>query len=125
MLPRHRQAPEKKRNSPRPPPPCRGVLVIISGSGRGSEFGLKPDRTIVGRGPGADFAFEDCAMTSAHAEFEQRKGAFIVRNLGKGPLSLNGTPIREAELKTGDVLEIGEHSFRFLTIGNAHPRHDG
>jgi len=93
----------------------RAWLTIASGSGLGSEFELNPERTVIGCGPGADLVFEDRAMTSAHALFERADGRFVVHDLSaRGDLHLNGTRVKSAELKTGDILQIGDQTFEFL-----------
>jgi len=110
-----RRIPESQPSASSTKAPLRAWLTIVSGSGTDSEFELNQERTVVGCGPAADLVFEDRTMTSARALFERADGHFVVHDLSaRGDLRLNGTRVRSAELKSGDVLQIGDHTFEFL-----------
>jgi len=110
-----RRIPESQPSASSTKAPLRAWLTVASGSGTDSEFELNQERTVVGCGPGADLIFEDRSMTSAHALFERADGHFVVHDLSaRGDLHLNGTRVKSAELKSGDVLQIGDHTFEFF-----------
>lgn len=93
----------------------RASLVILEGPAAGCEYDLDRPRLDLGRGPGVDLAFRDDAMSREHVAFEQIDDGFRVRDLAStNGVLLNGSPVLAAELKHGDRLRIGEHTFRYL-----------
>ncbi|MGH9094650.1 MAG: FHA domain-containing protein [Acidimicrobiales bacterium] len=97
-------------------PADSGVLVVKRGPNAGSRFVLGPDLTTVGRHPDSDVFLDDVTVSRRHAELVHTAGTFTVRDVG----SLNGTyldreRIEEAELHTGDELQIGKFRLVFLT----------
>jgi len=93
----------------------RAKLVLISGREAGTEFAIDRERQIVGRGPGADLAFDDPSMSRQHVSIEFNGEGFRVRDLGStNGLQVNGRTVAAAELKHGDGLGIGGHGFQFL-----------
>ena len=115
MQTQDRRVPESQPKASSTQAPLRAWLTITSGSGIGSEFELNPERTVMGCGPEVDLFFEGLSISSAHALFERTDGQFMVRDLSsRGDLYLNGTRVKSAELKSGDVLQIGDYTFEFL-----------
>ena len=53
----------------------RAAIVTLSGATAGNEYELERDRTVIGRGPGVDIAFDDQTMSREHAAFEVMDGA--------------------------------------------------
>ena len=93
----------------------RATLVVLSGALAGSEYALERSATSLGRGPGVDCAFDDSTMSREHAAFEFSNGCFRVRDLGSmNGLFVNGGEVRASELKHGDRVKIGEHTFQFV-----------
>lgn len=93
----------------------RAVLVTLSGATAGNEYELEGDRTIVGRGPGVDIAFDDKTMSREHAAFEVMDGAMWLRDLGStNHVLVNGGETLSTELKNGDRVELGDHRFQFV-----------
>ncbi len=91
------------------------TLVMVTGKGVGSEFGLERPEVILGRGPGVDLNFDDTSMSRAHASFEVTGDGFRVRDMAStNGLFLNGTRVQAADLKHGDRIEMGEHAFQFI-----------
>ena len=90
-------------------------VVILSGGGDGSEFLLEKRQVTVGRGADNEIAIDDHAMSKEHAVFEFSDNCFRIRDLGSmnGTL-LNGSEIRVAELKHGDRIQLGGHTFQLV-----------
>jgi pSer/pThr/pTyr-binding forkhead associated (FHA) protein len=93
----------------------RAALVVLSGDSSGSEFTLDQAKISIGRGPEADLAFTDTAMSREHAILEFSDGGFRIRDLG----STNGTLVNDElakvwNLEHGDRITIGEHTFQFV-----------
>ena len=93
----------------------RAKLVIISGNDLGTEFLLKQDCLILGRGPNVDLAFDDSSMSRQHAAVEFVDQQFRVRDLGSTNGSrLNGKAVQVGELQHGDRIEIGSQEFQLI-----------
>lgn len=93
----------------------RAAIVTLSGSTAGNEYELEQDRTVIGRGPDVDIAFEDKTMSREHAAFEVMDGAMWLRDLGStNHVLVNGGETLTTELKNGDKIELGEHQFQFI-----------
>ena len=91
------------------------AVVILSGGADGSEFLLEERQVSVGRGAESAIAIDDSSMSKEHAIFEFSDNGFRIRDLGSmnGTL-LNGSEIRVAELKHGDRIQMGEHTFQLV-----------
>jgi pSer/pThr/pTyr-binding forkhead associated (FHA) protein len=95
----------------------RGVrmLVVKRGSDEGVRFVLESDVTSAGRHPESNIFLDDITVSRRHAEFVTRDRVTTVRDVG----SLNGTyvnreRIEEAQLKSGDEVQIGKFKLLFL-----------
>jgi pSer/pThr/pTyr-binding forkhead associated (FHA) protein len=95
----------------------RGVrmLVVKRGSDEGVRFVLESDVTSAGRHPESDIFLDDITVSRRHAEFVTRDQITTVRDVG----SLNGTYVNreridEAQLKSGDEVQIGKFKLLFL-----------
>jgi pSer/pThr/pTyr-binding forkhead associated (FHA) protein len=95
----------------------RGVrmLVVKRGSDEGVRFVLESDVTSAGRHPESDIFLDDVTVSRRHAEFVTRDQITTVRDVG----SLNGTYVNreridEAQLKSGDEVQIGKFKLLFL-----------
>ena len=93
----------------------RVAIVTLSGATAGNEYELRSERTVVGRGPGVDIAFDDRTMSREHAAFEVMDGSMWLRDLGStNHVLVNGGETRSSELKHGDRLELGAHQFQIV-----------
>ena len=93
----------------------RGVLIVKRGPNAGSKFFLDTDTTAIGRHPDSDIFLDDITVSRRHAEI-RRAGHFELHDVG----SLNGTyvnkeRVEEAELRSGDEIQIGKFKLVFLT----------
>jgi pSer/pThr/pTyr-binding forkhead associated (FHA) protein len=93
----------------------RGVLVVKRGPNAGSKFFLDSDATRVGRHPDSDIFLDDITVSRRHAEIRRRPSSFALHDVG----SLNGTyvnkeRVEEAELRSGDEIQIGKFKLVFL-----------
>ncbi|MCX8155202.1 MAG: FHA domain-containing protein [Verrucomicrobiae bacterium] len=89
-------------------------LQILSGRAAGTVQTARRLPFSVGRRAGADFCAEEPGVWDEHLRFELEGGEGIrVNALGEAPLVVNGTPMRRALLRNGDVLELGGLKLRF------------
>jgi diguanylate cyclase (GGDEF)-like protein len=98
----------------------RPVLVSLRGELLGTPIPLERDRVIFGRALEADIRLNDFKTSRIHAqitaEAEADTGAtrYRIKDLGSTNGTLvNGQVVREAILKHGDKIAIGDHLFRF------------
>jgi pSer/pThr/pTyr-binding forkhead associated (FHA) protein len=92
-----------------------GLLVVKRGPNAGSRFALGSGKTTIGRHPDSDIFLDDVTVSRRHAEVRHHEVAFKVSDVG----SLNGTylnreRIEEADLHSGDELQIGKFRLVFL-----------
>jgi pSer/pThr/pTyr-binding forkhead associated (FHA) protein len=67
----------------------------------------------MGRGPDASVCVDDRWVSRDHCEIDLVDDALVVRDLGsKHGTFVNGRSVTEAELRPGDVLNIGLSKFR-------------
>ncbi len=93
----------------------RAAIVLLSGDLAGSEYELASTRTLIGRGPEVDLAFDDSSMSRQHAAIEIDPKGFKIQDLGStNGVLVNDTETQVAELKHGDRFCLGELKFQFL-----------
>jgi len=101
-------------------PEGMGMLVVKRGPNAGSKFVMENDVTKVGRHPDSDIFLDDITVSRRHAEFVHEAGRYRVRDVG----SLNGTylnreRIDDADLHSGDEVQIGK--FKLVFLGAERP----
>jgi len=71
----------------------------------------------IGRRADNDVVFTNTSISGYHAEIHcQRDGTFIISDLGSGNgLVVNEQRVTQANLKNGDLIELGEVRFRFFS----------
>ena len=98
-----------------------GLLVVKRGPNAGSRFTLGAGKTTIGRHPDSDIFLDDVTVSRRHAEVHHDGADFTVNDVG----SLNGTylnreRIEQADLHSGDELQVGKFRLVFL-----HEMQDG
>jgi pSer/pThr/pTyr-binding forkhead associated (FHA) protein len=96
----------------------RGVLVVKRGPNAGSKYFLDSDVVRIGRHPDSDIFLDDITVSRRHAEIHRSETKFGLTDVG----SLNGTyanreRVEEADLRSGDEIQIGKFKLVFLTGG--------
>jgi hypothetical protein len=94
----------------------RGVLIVKRGPNAGSKFFMDTDVTHVGRHPDSDIFLDDITVSRRHAELRRGTVGFSLHDVG----SLNGTyvnreRVEQADLHSGDEIQIGKFKLVFLT----------
>ncbi len=92
------------------------VLVVRRGPGEGTAYHLERPVVKVGRGPDQEVFLDDITVSRQHAELRSTPAGWVLVDLG----SLNGTyvnrqPVTEAQLSSGDEVQIGKYRFRFMS----------
>lgn len=98
----------------------RARLKIVHGPDMGSVFVVTVDKFTVGRGDENDVVIADLRASRKHAELVRAPNAthWRLKDLGsQNGFVLNGKVTREADLRAGDVVTIGETAFEFVPDG--------
>ena len=103
-------------------------LYVIQGNGQGSHFDLtelvssRDDRVIgIGREKGNDITVEDHEASRRHAEIRKHNDTYSLTDLdSSNGTFLNNCRIAEAELKSGDRIQIGRTLFLYSHGEGSH-----
>jgi len=101
----------------------RGVLRHMSGKTPDGVVKLRRDATIFGREKG-DIIVDDSEVSSTHCQIQEIGGIYHIFDMN----STNGTFVNnervlKAKLKDGDVITLGQSSFRFSLEDESEVRH--
>jgi hypothetical protein len=106
------------------PPPIVARLVITQGNDAGQAIEVRLGKTYtIGRGIDNDLVLTDIAVSRKHFDIRNEHGAWVLADRGSGNGTLVNHRIEDAPfmLASGDVIEIGNTSFRF-DMPNGAPR---
>ncbi|MBW2460261.1 MAG: FHA domain-containing protein [Deltaproteobacteria bacterium] len=102
-----------------PRPPAR--LVMLTPPAPGAEFALSRERQRIGRAEDLPIWVNHRSISREHAEIVREGDSFRLIDLGSANgLRLNGGDIEEAPLSPGDVVELGQVSFRYVGEGETY-----
>lgn len=88
-------------------------LVVLTEGFVGTSFELKAERTTVGRLEDNNFQIAEPSVSSHHCEVIVRGSEVVVKDLNStNGTFINGQPTKEAVLKTGQVLRLGQVELR-------------
>jgi hypothetical protein len=80
----------------------------------GGRIQIGPDPVVIGRMPECDVVLSDPNVSRRHAEIVRVEGDFLVRDLGStNGTRLNGAPVTEGYLRTGDNITVGSTTLVF------------
>ncbi len=103
----------KKRISPNVP-----TLLAISSQLAGSDYSLDGETMIIGRTGDNDVRIDHHSISRNHAKVVIADGKTKMVDLGsKNGLRINGEFWEEADLKDGDIIELGKVKFRYIAPG--------
>ncbi len=101
----------------------RGVLYFVADKSGNEAIKLRRDATIFGREKG-DILIEDHEISSTHCQIQNISGVYHVFDMN----STNGTFVNnerivKAKLNPGDIVTVGQTSFRFQLEDELNVRH--
>ncbi len=100
-------------------PPPR--LVVLNEPAAGAEFSLNKPIMRIGRDERLDIWINHKSISHEHAEIQLSEGAVTVFDLeSANGVRVNGSDTKRAILESGDVLELGAVSFRFVVPQGTH-----
>lgn len=89
-------------------------LEQLSGRGKGRTFDLNRDRLSIGRQEENDLVVNAEGVSRQHAILVKSDGNWFIRdNQSRNGVMVNGKPVRECWLKSGDVIQLGAFAVRF------------
>jgi hypothetical protein len=90
------------------------ILEVLSGKMAGTRIGVRHFPFRIGRAAQSGLQLEDSGVWDAHAEICLERGAgYQASACDQALLRLNGESVVKAELRAGDVLELGTVKIRF------------
>jgi DNA-binding NtrC family response regulator len=93
------------------------VINVVRGPYRGREFHFTTDRVSVGKASQNDIPLPDETVSRLHAEILRDAKGYLLRDLGStNGTFLDGSEIREAFLRNGSQVSVGETRFRFRVV---------
>lgn len=83
-------------------------LFVIQGRDQGTRHRLDESTVTIGRGTSNAVQLHDTEVSREHAELKRRGDVFVIRDLeSSNGTFVNGRPIKEHELASGDQLQLG------------------
>ncbi len=83
-------------------------LFVIQGRDQGTRYRLDEGTVSLGRGTNNSVQLHDTEISREHAELSRRGDVFVIRDLeSSNGTFVNGQPVKECELASGDQLQLG------------------
>lgn len=98
-------------------------LIFLEGRMKGRRIAIQQGSIVIGRDAACHVDIqEDDQVSRRHATIEDRNGVYVIKDMGavNRPV-VNGTAVLEAELKHGDVIEIGRTKLEFQIVQSQEP----
>ena len=78
------------------------------------EYDLSKEKVTVGRKPSNDIVLDDPTVSGLHAVFLHMQNTYIEDMNSTNGIKLNGKEISKRQLNHGDLVQIGQHEFKFI-----------
>lgn len=93
-------------------------IEAVMGTEKGKLVPLEREKLSIGRSSEADIVVQADGVSRIHAYLVHApEGWFIRDNGSKNGIQINGSPVQEAWLQTGDIVQVGTFVFRFSDPG--------
>jgi len=93
-------------------------LVLLKKNGSQKVFPLPSEVTTIGRRRSCDLHIPLASVSKKHCQLHLDSGVLKLRDLGsRNGTNLNGKPVDEAVIRSGDFIEVGPLKFQ-VQIGN-------
>jgi pSer/pThr/pTyr-binding forkhead associated (FHA) protein len=93
-------------------------LTVLSGDNEGSSFNLPAGMVRIGSSNLNEIILKEKGVTSFHAQIKTENNKYIISNLGSpSGIIINGEKTNEAEIKQGDIIELGEAKLKLEKAG--------
>jgi pSer/pThr/pTyr-binding forkhead associated (FHA) protein len=102
------------------PPALPAPPAQLEVDGLDEPLPVRGRTTLIGRRETADISLTETSASSAHTLLFVLEGRHLIRDLSSRTGSfVNGVKVHEQVLSPGDVLRVGETSFRYVRLGGA------
>ena len=89
-------------------------LVVTTGPDRDRTFALTPGQTLqIGRSAATATKLTDPTTSRVHCEVEWTEDKIVLINISTAGTTVNGKPVSQHELNSGDVIRLGATEMRF------------
>jgi len=78
------------------------------------EYDLSKEKVTVGRKPSNDIILDDPTVSGLHAAFLHMQHTYIEDMNSTNGIMLNGKTVNKRQLNHGDIVQIGQHEFKFI-----------
>jgi len=78
------------------------------------EYDLTKEKITVGRKPSNDIILDDPTVSGVHAAFLHMQHTYVEDMNSTNGIKLNGKEINKRQLNHGDLVQIGQHEFKFI-----------
>lgn len=100
-------------------PPAR--FVMVSAPAPGAEFSIAKPLVRIGRLEELDLCISHRSISREHARVVSREGTFEIEDLqSANGVRVNGSSVKRAQLRSGDIVELGQVRFRFVGPGETY-----
>src|SRR5689334_25306844 len=89
-------------------------LVLVNTEGAGTKYALATDEVRIGKAPDNDVVIDHPTVSRNHLVVRRQGDRFLVEDLGStNGTFIDGAQVREAYLRPGALLEVGDVKLRF------------
>ncbi len=89
-------------------------IMIASGERAGQRVDFDQDKVTIGRSESNTFVMDMPSISAEHCAIILRGDRYVVRDLDStNGTSLNGSPVREARIRHGDIIKVGDVELLF------------
>lgn len=100
------------------------VLIYPPGPQMGQRFSLEKQSLYIGRGNDCDIIVDLDSVSRKHAQVQLKGSSTVVVDLeSTNGTFVNETPVQQRALNDGDLVQIGNAIFKFLSGGNIEARY--
>jgi len=111
-----------RRRALEEPPREPGRYLEVQGAERALLLPIGAEPLHIGRGRTSDLHLDEIAVSRRHAILlTEESGARLLDESSSNGTFVNGTRVQQAQLKDGDVIEIGRVVLRYIEIAAAPP----
>lgn len=95
----------------------RARLKVVQGADYGTTYVITGTRVTIGRGDDNDIVISDLKASRKHAQIVVSSGKWLVQDMGSANgILYNNKVVRSSELKTKDVITVGETTLEFYNV---------
>ncbi len=92
----------------------KASLSFLPGAANFTDYEFKKEEVSIGRGSNCDIVLNDKKASRKHVVIRKRGLSYLLTDLeSANGTFVNGEPVREVELSSGDIIQIGNIEFRF------------